>query len=302
MNKQSANCCAIVVSFNGIKWIEKCIQSLRDSDVDVIVVDNGSEDGTLQFLENADDVELIQTDQNLGFGKANNLGIEIAYKRGYEYYFLLNQDAWVDKYALGDLLQFLCEHEEFGILSPVHYDGDGINLDQGFDRYVRLRNSSGFYLDHKRQSVKKKIYEVSFVNAAAWLVSRDCLTEVGLFHPLFEHYGEDDNYVHRVKAAGFKVGVLGATKLYHDRASRFKKRINKNAKFRSMVMMVHLNPLKQRNKFILWLISMGNLLSIPSFWYFLPNLHFYLWGMGKYFQYAREVHNYSKSFNPLIEP
>ena len=69
----------IIVTYNAMKWAERCFSSLRKSSVPVhtIVVDNGSNDGTQEFIKTQfPEVEFIQSAKNLGFGKANNLGIE----------------------------------------------------------------------------------------------------------------------------------------------------------------------------------------------------------------------------------
>ena len=56
--------------------------------------------------------------------------------------------------------------------------------------------------------------------AAHWMIRRECLVKVGGFSPAFAHYGEDDNYVHRAKYHGFKVGILSAAGAVHDREMR----------------------------------------------------------------------------------
>jgi GT2 family glycosyltransferase len=79
----------IIVTYNAMKWAEKCFTSLRQSSVPVhcIVVDNGSTDGTQKYItSNFPEVELIQSEKNLGFGKANNIGIEKAYQKGADFF------------------------------------------------------------------------------------------------------------------------------------------------------------------------------------------------------------------------
>lgn len=79
----------IIVTYNAMKWAEKCFSSLRNSSIPVhtIVVDNGSIDGTQDYIKSQfPDVELIQSAENLGFGKANNIGIEKAYKNGADFF------------------------------------------------------------------------------------------------------------------------------------------------------------------------------------------------------------------------
>lgn len=81
-----------MVTYNGMKWIEESIQSVLNSTlkVTVIVVDNNSSDATATFIKESfkgEDVCLIESKENLGFGKGNNLGIAQGLKKGAEYFF-----------------------------------------------------------------------------------------------------------------------------------------------------------------------------------------------------------------------
>ena len=301
MNNKRSNCCVIIVTFNGMQWIEKCISSLQSSShpSDILVVDNHSNDGSVRFLKDRKDIHLIENDENIGFGKANNIGLEYAYRAGYSHFFLLNQDAWVETDTIELLIEEQSKDPNFGILSPVHFNGEGTALDPGFRRFMKMRKSSGFYEDHLKNRLSG-IYNVSFVNAAAWMISRECISKVGLFHPLFTHYGEDDNYIHRVVVNNYNVGVVSSTRIYHDRAARFKKRVDPKTKFQSMVLMAYLNPLKERSSFSVWLISIWNLIKLTPFWYFLPNLRFYWWGILQHARIDKIVERFgSKDYNPL---
>jgi GT2 family glycosyltransferase len=66
----------------------------------------------------------------------------------------------------------------------------------------------------------KGIYEIEFVNAAAWLISAECIRTVGFFEPLFFLYGEDNNYLQRVTYHGLKIGIAPQSRIYHDRETR----------------------------------------------------------------------------------
>ena len=70
------------------------------------------------------------------------------------------------------------------------------------------------------ESLSGEIHPVRFVMAAHWMISRACFTKVGGFSPAFAPYGEDDNYVHRAKYHGFKIGILSAAGAVHDREMR----------------------------------------------------------------------------------
>lgn len=211
----------IVVTYNGMRWIDKCLSSLLHSTtpVQVVVVDNGSTDGTIDFVSSRYPmVRLVRSDSNIGFGRANNIGIRIALDHQANYFFLLNQDAWVAADALDQLLNVARSDPSFYLLSPLHLQADGKHLDGQFARYISPPRSS-FYPE-LFAGEGRNVYECEFVNAAAWLLTRDCILKVGLFEPLFFIYGEDQNYVQRVRYHGGKVGVVPASRIVHDRMDR----------------------------------------------------------------------------------
>ncbi|WBL24868.1 glycosyltransferase family 2 protein [Zunongwangia sp. HGR-M22] len=207
----------VIVTYNGLKWIDKCLQSCEDHPI--VVVDNNSSDSTVDFIkQNYPKVHLIEQEKNLGFGQANNIGISYALNHGAHYVFLLNQDA----YLIGDCLERLIEIQQknmqFGIVSPIHLNGDGTHLDYNFSKYAAINRN--FYSDYILNKSLKNIYEVPFVNAAGWLISRKCLETVGGFDPIFFHYGEDDNYCHRVRYHQLKIGIVTETYIKHDRVQK----------------------------------------------------------------------------------
>ena len=86
----------IIVTYKGKRWYDRCFGSLRQSTIPLqtIVVDNASNDGTVDYIrENYPEIYLIESKENLGFGKGNNLGLRYALDHGCDYVFLLNQDA-----------------------------------------------------------------------------------------------------------------------------------------------------------------------------------------------------------------
>jgi GT2 family glycosyltransferase len=98
-------------------------------------------------------------------------------------------------------------------------------MDRNFSNYVRFDANPAFYSDHVLGRQLQDVYDVPFVNAAGWLLSKTCLMTVGGFDPIFFHYGEDDNYCQRVSYHGFKIGVLPSTYMVHDREGRPKPQI-----------------------------------------------------------------------------
>lgn len=215
---------SIVVTCNGLKWLDKCFGSLVNSNVStkILVIDNKSTDGTPDKIRSMfPSVEIIETGQNLGFGKANNIGLTRALNESADYVFLLNQDAWVEADTIGKLIS--AQSSEYAILSPVHLNGQGDALDSNFAYYLSNSLTPAIISDIYLNRVKD-LYEIQYVNAAAWLLNMKCVEIVGGFDPSFFMYGEDDNYILRVKYYGFKIGICPTAKIYHDREFRDNKK------------------------------------------------------------------------------
>lgn len=200
----------IVVTYNGIGWVDRCLGSVEG---DVFVVDNGSHDGTPEYIKtHYPSVILHCTGENYGFGKANNIGFAYALAQGYDYVYLLNQDAWVFPDTFPALVAAMEANPEYGVLSPVQVTASLERPDPRFAVKCLKKPVDDYE--------SGKIYDVPFVMAAHWMISRRCLETVGGFSPAFRHYGEDDNYLHRALFHGFKVGFLAGTCAVHDRELR----------------------------------------------------------------------------------
>lgn len=204
---------AIVVTYNAMQWMDRCLPSLAASSVpvDIMVVDNGSTDGTREYVRaRFPEAVLVCKDDNPGFGAANNEGIRLALARGYDFVYLLNQDAWVLEDTIAKLVEAWTP--EFGILSPMQMSGKGEEMDRRFSvkcgRFISQAGSG------------RKVVKVPFVMAAHWLVSRDALETVGGFSPAFRQYGEDDNWIDRMHFHGLSAGVVPSAAAVHDRADR----------------------------------------------------------------------------------
>ena len=205
-----SNIAVIIVTYNGEKWIQKCLNSILNADgkLQIFVVDNASNDGTIKLLEDFTTIQVIESKINLGFGKANNLAVKKAMEAGFDTFFLLNQDTWVFEHTVSNLVQKMNENPNYGILSPLHYSANGIDLDSNFEKY---------YNKQATITSNSNIKNSDFVNAAAWLVSKKCFEKVGLFDPIFSHYGEDRNFCNRVLYHNFEIGIIDNAKICHDR-------------------------------------------------------------------------------------
>lgn len=213
----------IVVTYNAMKWADRCFNSLKNSvePLDVIIIDNGSNDGTREFIKsNYSNYNLIETEANLGFGGANNIGLKFAIDHDYDFVYLLNQDAWIFPETIERIIKVYEKDKSYGILSPMQFSGNEESLDPGFEKILNNCNQS-----------HKKIIDSNFVMAAHWLIPKEALKKIGGFSPTFFQYGEDNNYVDRVHYFGLKIGICKDSKAVHDRYFRptpKKKRLYQN--------------------------------------------------------------------------
>jgi GT2 family glycosyltransferase len=165
----------VIVTHNAMQWIDRCLQSIGN--FPVVVVDNASSDETVAHIQsNYPDVSLLPQESNFGFGKGNNRGIAYALKNGAQQVFLLNQDAYLVDACLENLITTQKNNPDYGILSPIHLNGKGDLLDKNFSHYVCFEANSHFYSDYVLDNPKQEVYEVPFVNAAGWLLSKNQTT------------------------------------------------------------------------------------------------------------------------------
>jgi len=194
------------------------------------VVDNASTDGTPEWIEDNFDtgstpaggpenasrpsLKLIRGKENIGFGAANNIGLRYALSGGYDYVYLLNSDAWLQRDTLAALQEsFEADKKgEYGVLSPMQMNATGRTMDAAFAKwYARSRFDPDPITGIK---------DMPFVMAAHWMIPCKVIRETGGFSPAFHLYGEDDNYLDRLRYHGWKVGVVPRVSAVHDRSSR----------------------------------------------------------------------------------
>lgn len=214
------NVFVIIVTYNGLKWYDNCLQSLKSSKItlNTVVVDNASSDDTINYITKAyPEVIIIKNSKNLGFGRGNNIGIKYALDHKADYVFLLNQDAWINKDTVDKLIKIHKSNTQFGVLSPVHVNPDRTGIEKLLlNRLFDFRTTDSTFFNDMYFNKLKDVYETKYVNAAAWFIPVETIKTVGGFDPFFTHYGEDDNYLNRIFYHGYKVGICPKLSIVHD--------------------------------------------------------------------------------------
>jgi hypothetical protein len=183
------------------------------------------------------EVDLIESQQNLGFARANNLVLE-RYKGEAQHYLLLNPDTVVHPGALDELVMFLDEHPQCGIVGGKLVKPDGtldwpckrsfqtpriffyraLGLDRMFPRSRRFGRHHLTYLD------ESSTHEVEGVCGALLMIRAEALRQIGLMDERLFMYGDDLDWCFRAKAAGWKVYYYPKAVVTHYKSASSKKR------------------------------------------------------------------------------
>lgn len=208
----------IIISYNTKDLVKKCLFSLKNSEAEIIVVDNNSEDGTQDMVNNDfPEVNLIINKNNFGFAKANNQGIKIA--KG-DYILLLNSDTQVKSEAIDKLVGFAELHSEAGVVSARLLNQDG-SVQPSIYRLPTIVNAiKEFWLGQSGLAEKYflnslKAEEVEAVVGAVFLIPKTVIQKVGLLDEHYFMYFEDLDYCRRVRLDGYKVYYLPEAEVFH---------------------------------------------------------------------------------------
>ena len=204
----------VVPVFNGEKYLPALLNSIRTQGIasQTILVDNGSTDQCGSHAV-AQDTALIAIRQprNEGFGSACNAGIRRALEDGAEWVFVLNQDLILEQGAIERAVVTAEANSRIGFLGLFQLNYDGSGLDPIFRHYLPPEYGDDLLLRSLQTS-----YSVSFVPAAAVLLRRDCLLELGAFDPLYYMYLEDRDLCHRLISHGWQVAIATTARVRHD--------------------------------------------------------------------------------------
>jgi hypothetical protein len=213
----------VVVTYDALPWIEQCLASVAGEEV--VVVDNGSRDGTVDVVrERFPGVRLVEA-ENRGLGASWNIGIRETESR---YVLLLNADAWLLGDALARLVAFADTRTRAAVVGPRLLNPDGTlqRSVRGFPTLWRLateylflrklapgtRAFNAFYaggFDHD------EVRGVESVMGACMLVRRDAVDEVGPLDESFFLFSEETDWCYRLRQAGWEVVFFPGAECVH---------------------------------------------------------------------------------------
>lgn len=213
----SVRVCAVVVDWNGAPYTRACLHALEqvrcDGTLDVVVVDNGSDDpSALTTIAAPPRVRVVRLPRNVGFGAGSNAGIRMALDAGADWIWLLNNDAEPEPGALAAMLAAAEADATIGAVGCILDEsppGGPRTLVYGGGR---VSFASGLAHHHERPV---PIDRVDYLCAASVLLRRAAVERAGVFDERFFLYWEDVDLCFRLRAAGFRIAVADAAVVRH---------------------------------------------------------------------------------------
>jgi GT2 family glycosyltransferase len=214
---------AIVLNWNGRDDLIECLESLTKvnyPNLEVIVVDNASTDGSVDAMRSKFDVTIVENKQNLGFGGGCNSGLAIA---SGEYLLFMNNDVIADEEFLTELVNVAESNPKIGIAGPKVYNyyrknelsstGGEISLAKGV-----MREFGAYEEDHGQYD---KIRNVDFVTGCVMLVRKSLIDAIGTFDQQYFIYLDDVDFCMRASRAGFVTMYVPSSKIWHKVSATF---------------------------------------------------------------------------------
>jgi GT2 family glycosyltransferase len=209
----------IILNWNNYADTKECIDSIYTNYPDhpeIIIVDNNSSDGSDEKIaKEFPEIDLIQSNENLGWAGGNNLGINFALDNDADYIFILNNDTILppDGNLFEKLANFMNDNSDFGVISPlvrfttgeIWFCEGNISRIKGFEHNLR----------GKDEKIKKEIVKNDWISGASIFVRREVFESVGMLNENYFMRGSDVEFSLRVKNKGYELATLTDSYIYH---------------------------------------------------------------------------------------
>ncbi len=229
----------IIVNYNVREFLLNLLDSIQKAtkniNTEIIVVDNNSDDNSIESVNaKFPQVITIQNKSNVGFGRANNQGLDIC--KG-KYILLINPDTLVKENTFEEIIKFLKNNPEVGMTGCRVLNPDGtlqlacrrsfptpwVSLTKVMGLSKLFPNNKWFAKYNLTYLDEHKSYEVDAISGSFMMLTRKCYEKVGGFDSDFFMYGEDLDLCYRVQKNGFKVYFLSETEIIHYKGESTKR-------------------------------------------------------------------------------
>jgi len=229
----------IIVNYNVKEFLQNLIYSIEKASSnltkEIIIIDNASDDGSVDFIkEKFPQIKLIANQTNLGFGKANNIGLKQASGK---YVLLINPDTLVAEDTFEKMIKFFEQNENVGLAGCKILNPDGTlqlacrrSFPGPWTSFTKVTGLSTLFPNSKifaRYNLtyldENKSYEVDAISGSFMMMRKEVYEKVGGFDEQFFMYGEDLDLCCRIQKAGFKVFYVHSTQIIHYKGESTKR-------------------------------------------------------------------------------
>lgn len=212
----------VIITWNGWTLLRDCLESMGDllqrDDVEVVVADNGSSDGTVKLLQkNYHNVIVVELPKNMGVAYARNRALE---KASGDFLFIIDNDIILNDEAVNGMLDFMETHKEVGLCGCQLVDADG-KVQPSCKHYpgigqkmANFRKSDGYHYSYDRATMATP-FEPDYLIGACQLVRREAFEEVGLLDEKIFYGPEDADFCLRMRRKGWKLVYLPQFRIIH---------------------------------------------------------------------------------------
>ena len=280
IDNPSIDVSVVIVNYNVKHFADQCLRSIYASQgnlaIEIFLVDNASTDGSIEYLQDIyQEVVFIINEDNLGFGRANNIALRKAKGR---YLLILNPDTLLGEDSLGAMVDYMDNSPAVGAMGPMILTRDGsfdISSKRGLPTpWVAFCRLSGLARLFPRTKLfgrynllyldQDKIAEVDALAGSCMIVRREVYECIGGFDEDFFMYGEDIDWCHRIKLNGWQVHYAPVTKIVHFKGESTRRSdINRDhAFYGAMHLFVEKHFKGRYPRATHWLIDIGILLAL----------------------------------------
>lgn len=212
----------VTINYNNPVDTERCISSLLrySPNVQIVVVDNASKSGDIGAVVGGvgrKNIHLLESPENLGFGRGNNLGMRWAQNNlDFDYFLLLNNDTEIDSDVVGMLEEYMDEHPEISGCSPrIVYAHDPNLIWYGGGELKWSTHGAVSWNINKLYDGDVQPREVTFISGCVMMLRRSVVQEIGGFDPRYFMYAEDIEYCARLVSRKKKLAYLPGIVVLH---------------------------------------------------------------------------------------
>ena len=219
----------VVLSYNSKNYIGECLDSLLMVNTDILIVEGGSTDGSVEFLKRYS-LKMIETNKNLGYAGGNNVGLRYALENNYDFVWIVNPDIVVDPKALDEAIKVMTKDDKTAVVASKVFFAPGLEFHK--NRYSKkeigkvLWYAGGgndwknvFAVHHGINEVDKgqfdKEKEVDFATGSSMLIRSQALREVGILDEKYFLYYEENDLLQRIRKAGWKLMYAPKSIVWH---------------------------------------------------------------------------------------